>query len=153
MSSGCELRIGEVALRAGVATSTIRFYESIGLLPQAEREGGQRRYGDDVFGTLGFIATAQEAGLSLREIRELMRGIDDESRIAEPLQAVSSRKLPEVRALIERAERTRVWLEVAADCTCATQDECALFPEPGTAPEAVRLDILRVAGGGCRRAG
>ena len=39
-----ELTIGEVARRAGVATSSIRYYERIGLLPKPERPRGQRRY-------------------------------------------------------------------------------------------------------------
>jgi DNA-binding transcriptional MerR regulator len=134
-SSGPELRIGEVAERAGVATSTIRFYESIGLLPEPDRESGQRRYGDEVLGTLRFIAAAQDAGLTLREIGELMQG-----QIAGALRDVSSRKLPEVQALIARAERSRVWLEMAAECACETQEECALFDEG--AP---------VARDGCRR--
>jgi MerR family redox-sensitive transcriptional activator SoxR len=143
-----QLRIGEVAERAGIATSTIRFYESIGLLPEADRESGQRRYGDEVFGTLGFIAAAREAGLTLREIGDLMHGIEGQGTIAGPLRAVSTRKLPDVRETLERARRTEAWLEAAERCTCATQDECALFPEPGA---EVRLDIVHVTRDGCRR--
>ena len=45
-----ELTIGEVARKAGVATSSIRYYESIGLLPAPARLHGQRRYGTDVLG-------------------------------------------------------------------------------------------------------
>jgi hypothetical protein len=48
-----ELTIGEVARRAGVATSSIRYYERIDLLPPPERVGGQRRYRTDVLGKLG----------------------------------------------------------------------------------------------------
>ena len=47
-----DLTIGEVAQRAGVTASTIRYYESIGLLPHPQREHGQRRYDGEVIGRL-----------------------------------------------------------------------------------------------------
>jgi MerR family redox-sensitive transcriptional activator SoxR len=71
-----ELTIGEVARQAGVATSSIRYYESIGLLPEPERLHGQRRYDTEVLGKLAFIGVAQSAGFKLDEIRELVDGID-----------------------------------------------------------------------------
>jgi DNA-binding transcriptional MerR regulator len=90
-----ELTIGEVARRAGVAPSSIRYYERIGLLPEPDRLGGQRRYDADVLGKLGFIGVAQSAGFKLREIRELIDGIDRshgwESRCARS-RARSSRR-------------------------------------------------------------
>src|SRR4051812_30699653 len=67
-----ELTIGEVARRAGVATSQIRYYERIGMLPPPERLSGQRRYAPDVLGRLTFIGVAQSAGFKLREIKALM---------------------------------------------------------------------------------
>jgi len=59
-----------------VAASSIRYYERIGLLPPPERSHGQRRYDADVLGRLGFIGVAQSAGFKLREIRELIDGVD-----------------------------------------------------------------------------
>lgn len=66
------MRIGEVAGRAGVRVSLIRYYEQIGLLPQPERVSGQRRYDETVLRRLSVIDVAQRAGLSLDEIRELV---------------------------------------------------------------------------------
>ena len=77
MDGSPEFTIGEVARRAGVATSSIRYYERIGLLPEPDRLGGQRRYDADVLGKLGFIGVAQSAGFKLREIKELIDGVDD----------------------------------------------------------------------------
>jgi MerR family transcriptional regulator, redox-sensitive transcriptional activator SoxR len=65
-----------VARRAGVATSSIRYYERIGLLPRPERLHGQRRYDPEVLGKLGFIGVPDGAGFKLAEIRELMDGVD-----------------------------------------------------------------------------
>jgi len=59
--------IGEVARRAGVATSAIRYYERVGLLPPADRVSGQRRYGEETTGHLAFIAVAQNAGFCREE--------------------------------------------------------------------------------------
>jgi MerR family transcriptional regulator, redox-sensitive transcriptional activator SoxR len=64
-----ELTIGEVARRAGVATSSIRYYERIELLPTPERVSGQRRYGSDVLGKLGLIGVAQRPASSWRRSR------------------------------------------------------------------------------------
>jgi len=148
-----ELTIGEVARRAGVATSSIRYYERIGLLPEPDRLGGQRRYDADVLGRLGFIGVAQGAGFKLREIKELMDGIDGSTGLGEQMRPLSSQKLGEVEALLERTKAMKGWLEVAKECGCATPAECALFPEPGEEPQNVdlALQVIRVEGKDCRR--
>lgn len=67
------MRIGELAERVGVNTKTIRYYESIALLPQPPRtDAGYRIYGPDTEARLVFIKTAQHLGLSLDEIREVL---------------------------------------------------------------------------------
>jgi MerR family redox-sensitive transcriptional activator SoxR len=147
-----ELTIGEVARRAGVATSAIRYYESIGLLPEPERESGQRRYDESVIGKLAFVGVAQSAGFSLDEIKELVEGVDDRDGMAAPMRSLSARKLDEIEALLERTKAMKGWLEVARECGCASPAECALFPEPGEVPAAGgALTLIRVKDGECRR--
>ncbi len=148
-----ELTIGEVARRAGVATSLIRYYERIGLLPEPDRSGGQRRYDTDMLGKLGFIGVAQSAGFKLREIKELIDGVDGASGLGEQMRSLSSQKLGEVEALLERTKAMKGWLEVAQECGCATPAECALFPVPGEEPLNVdlALQLVRVDGKDCRR--
>src|SRR5688572_18202549 len=139
-----ELTIGEVARQAGVATSRIRYYERIGLLPRPARVSGQRRYDVDVLGRLAFIGVAQSAGFKLREIRQLIAGVD--GGMAERMRALSERKLGEVEALLERMQAMKGWLEVARECGCSTPQECALFPDPDDGPldpDAV-LRVVRV---------
>jgi MerR family redox-sensitive transcriptional activator SoxR len=129
------LRIGEVADRAGVNTSLIRYYERIGLLPAAERVSGQRRYDPAILRRLAVIDVAQRAGLSLDEIRGLLDiGTDP---LSERLQGLAERKLPDIEALIERAEQVKAWLTLATGCECQTVDECALFDTPVTRDRAV----------------
>src|ERR671922_516254 len=148
-----ELTIGEVARRAGVAASSIRYYERIGLLPEPDRIGGQRRYDADVLGKLGFIGVAQSAGFKLREIKELIDGVDGANGLGEQMRSLSSQKLSEVEALLERTKAMKGWLEVAQECGCATPAECALFPAPGDGPgdPDLALRLVRVEGKDCRR--
>jgi MerR family redox-sensitive transcriptional activator SoxR len=131
------MTIGQVAERAGVAASSIRYYESIGLLPEPERLHGQRRYGSDVLGRLAFVGVAQGAGFKLREIKQLVDGLDGGSAMADQMRMLSSPKLEEVEELLARTKAIKGWLDVAKECGCTTPQECALFPD-GT--EVVDVD-------------
>ena len=134
-----ELLIGDVARRAGVRPSAIRYYESIGLLPEPERVAGRRRYPAEILRTLSVIGAGQRAGLSLDEVRELLTAADGAAAVSERLRAIAQRKLPEVDALIERARLVRSWLEAAADCRCPTLEDCPLFDDPNSpAPASIR---------------
>lgn len=124
------LTIGEVAARAGLKTSHIRYYEQVGVLPQPVRVSGQRRYGEDVLHRLSIIDVAQRAGLTLDEIRELTGSQPAGDRIRE----LADRKLPEIEALIERGRAVKRWLELARHCDCETVDVCALFVDPALLP-------------------
>ena len=145
-----ELPIGDVARRAGVATSAIRYYERIGLLPHPDRLHRQRRYREDVVGRLAFIGIAQSAGFKLDEIKDLMYGVGTHG-MGEPMRALSSRKLGEVEEMLERARAMKTWLEVANTCECATPEECTLFPDAGARDATATLDVVHVAGRSCRR--
>jgi MerR family redox-sensitive transcriptional activator SoxR len=123
------LTIGDVALRSRRSASSIRYYERIGLIPPPERLSGRRRFPSAVLRTLAIIDTAQRAGLTLNEISLVLKSSAD-ADTADRLRQVAVRKLPEVRALIVRAELVRGWLEAAAGCTCPSLDDCPLFDEP-----------------------
>jgi MerR family redox-sensitive transcriptional activator SoxR len=153
MGEPAELTIGEVARRAGVATSSIRYYERIGLLPEPARLAGQRRYDAEVLGRLGFIGVAQDAGFKLREIKQLVAGVDGPGGMAEQMRSLSIQKLDEVEALLERTKAMKGWLEVAKQCGCTSPSECALFPAPAEQPPNadVALRIVWVEGKDCRR--
>src|SRR5688500_12315386 len=122
------MRIGEVAKRAGVRVSLIRYYEEVGLLPEPDRVSGQRRYDESVLRRLSVIDVAQRAGLSLDEIRELVEHGNDP--MSDRLRELADRRLPEIDALIERAQQVRRWLQAATECGCQSIDECTLFDDP-----------------------
>ena len=71
------LRIGDLARRTGTTAPTIRYYEQIGLLPEATRASGRRRYGPGAIRTLAVIDIAQRAGLSLSEIQDVLGAARD----------------------------------------------------------------------------
>jgi len=135
------LSIGEVARRSGKAASAIRYYEDVGLVDPPERVSGRRRYEPEVVRRLAVIETAQRAGLTLDEIRLLLRATPADGAATEQLRAVAEQKLPALRDAIERAELVRSWLEDAARCRCPTLDDCPLFDEPERLPD--RSLVLR----------
>ena len=114
------LSIGEVASRAGVRASSIRYYESVGVLPEPVRESGRRRYGPDAVDRLRAIAVAQQAGFSLDEISELLDGSEG-GEVSGRLRELAKRKLPGSRGIdcqgrvdegVARG-RERLWMPVA----------------------------------------
>lgn len=119
------LTIGEVARRAGLNTSAVRYYERIGLLPPAARGNGQRRYDGKVLIHLAIIRLAQEAGFSIAEIGTLLSGFPEETPPSERWQELARRKLPEVDAQIGCLQVVRQVLEESLNCNCLTLDACA----------------------------
>ncbi|KAB2384521.1 MerR family transcriptional regulator [Actinomadura montaniterrae] len=66
------LTIGEVADRTGVATSALRYWEEVGLLPEPARVSGQRRYPPSAVEQVGLILLLRDVGFTLREIKALV---------------------------------------------------------------------------------
>jgi MerR family redox-sensitive transcriptional activator SoxR len=128
------LTIGQVAARAGVNTSQIRYYERVGVLPPPERVAGQRRYDEAVLHRLAIVDVAQRAGFTLDEIRQLTGPDNRGARAGDRIRELAESKLPEVEALIGRAQAMKQWLELARHCDCRTVDVCSLFTDPALAP-------------------
>ena len=139
------LTIGQVAERAGVRTSHIRFYERVGVLPEPERVAGQRRYREDVLHRLSIVDVAQRAGLSLEEIAPVTGPDNRSDHAGRHIRALADEKLPQIDALIARAHAVKEWLRVAQSCDCTSVDVCALFVDPRLAPPAGPLDVVHVA--------
>ena len=121
------LTIGEVAEAAGVAPSTLRYYESIGILPPPDRVSGQRRYTAEALQWLSIIHVAKEAGFTLPEIRTLLTGFSDDTAPSERWKALARKKLPDVEALISRANTMKLLLEEGLVCECLSLDECVVL--------------------------
>jgi MerR family transcriptional regulator, redox-sensitive transcriptional activator SoxR len=122
------LTIGQLAARVGLNASAIRYYERVGVLPEAARESGRRRYGPDAVRRLQVLDVAKRAGFSLDEAKVLVRSATDPAAApSASLRALATRKLPAIEADIARAQAMRDWLLAATDCKCASLDDCELF--------------------------
>lgn len=99
------MKIGEVARQAGVATSALRFYEEAGLLPEPERTpSGYREYDSSVMDRLAFIRAGQAVGLTLADLKEVLR-IRDQGEA--PCRHVTDLIETRVREVDERIEDLR----------------------------------------------
>jgi DNA-binding transcriptional MerR regulator len=105
------LTIGEVAERAQVATSTIRYYERLGLLVADARTSGQRRYRVATLRRLIFIGMLQDAGLALVDIG----GVLDAADVSE-WKVIASRRLEALDQEIATLQQARAYLSGALLC-------------------------------------
>lgn len=129
------LTIGELADRAGVATSALRFYESRGLLQSERSEGGQRRFHRDEIRRVAFIRVAQRVGLTLEEIADALGRLPD-SRTPNRSDwgRVARSWRPRLDEQIALLERLRDNLDGCIGCGCLSLTTCALYnPDDGAA--------------------
>lgn len=127
------LTIGELASRAGVATSALRFYETKGLIQSERTDGNQRRYPRATLRRVAVIRAGQEVGLSLSEISEAMEHLphnkvpnrSDWARLSKSWQGRLDRQIAELIAL-------RDDLTGCIGCGCLSLTTCAIL-NPGDA--------------------
>jgi DNA-binding transcriptional MerR regulator len=125
------MRIGEIARRAGLATSAIRFYESAGLIPQADRApSGYRDFEPAILDRIAFIRAGQAVGLTLAELREVL-GMRDRGEA--PCAHVSD--LIETR-VAELDQRIRDMRRLRQDLVALAERAVDLDPE-ACSPESV----------------
>mgnify|MGYP001377417219 CR=1 FL=1 len=119
-----ELTITEVARQAGVRPSTLRYYESIDLLPPPPRVSGHRRYNPAILNRLTFIQVAQKLGFTLAEIQILFHHQEGTSSLSANWQQLARQKLTEVETLIQRSHEIKTLLLQGLDCTCSDLPDC-----------------------------
>ena len=105
------LTIGDVAERAHVATSTIRYYERLDLVVADTRESGQRRYRVETLRRLVFIGMLQDAGLSLTEIAGILDAAD-----MHEWKTIAKRRLGALDEEIATLQQARAYLAGALFC-------------------------------------
>ena len=130
------LTIGEVAERANVAPSALRFYEREGLISSARSDGGQRRFHRDVLRRIAFVRAAQRVGLSLEEIKAAL-GTLPESRTptASDWKRLSRSWRPLLNQRIAELERVRDKLDTCIGCGCLSLRVCNLLNPHDVASE------------------
>lgn len=137
MKSDELLAIGELAHRAGIAPSALRYYETEGLIRSSRTGGGQRRYERGMLRRLAFIRAAQNVGLSLDEIRSALSTLPaqrsptraDWARLSRSWQARLDEQIAGLTQL-------RDGLTSCIGCGCLSLKRCALS-NPGDAVAAL----------------
>lgn len=105
------MRIGQLADTVGVNTKTVRYYESIGLMPEPGRtDSGYRDYGADALERLQFIRDAQASGLTLAEIQSILELKDAGEGTCEHTRRLLARHLDDIDDQIARLEQARIRL-------------------------------------------
>ena len=123
------LTIGKLGAAAGVKVPTIRYYEQIGLLPDAERStGNQRLYGTKTRDRLAFIRHARELGFPLEAIRDLLGLSDRPDQSCAEVDAIARAQLQAVEGRITRLMALKGELERMLDHSAGgTISECRVI--------------------------
>ena len=123
--------VGEVAARAGVATSALRFYEANGLIRSERNSSGHRRYRADTLRRVGFIRVAQRVGLPLSEIRTALESLPDgRTPNRKDWAKLASSWQPIIDERIAMLEAMKAQLDGCIGCGCLSLETCALY-NPG----------------------
>lgn len=122
------LTIGDLAARAGVTTSALRYYESLDLVRSVRTGGNQRRYRRAELRRVAFIRAARSIGLSLDEIKETLDRLPDK-RIPDRadwqrLSAEWSRRIDDRIAHLRGLQED---LDGCIGCGCLSIDKCAIY--------------------------
>lgn len=125
--------IGRLGQAAGVKVPTIRYYEQIGLLPEADRSAGnQRLYNRATLDRLAFVRHARELGFSLEAIRDLLSLSDRPDQSCAAADAIAKAQLNAVQARIARLKALEAELHRMIDqCACGTIKDCRVIETLG----------------------
>ncbi len=141
------LSSGDVAQRAGVATSALWFYEDQGLLASVRNDAGHRRYPPDTLRRVAFIRTAQRVGLSLTEIADALAQLPAErTPTADDWAVLAASWTPRLDEQIIMLTRLRDQLSACIGCGCLSLTSCRIWnpddkaAEFGTGPRYLYSD-------------
>jgi DNA-binding transcriptional MerR regulator len=141
------MKISEVALRAGVLATTIRFYESVGVLPPAHRINGQRVYGPDSLDRLALIRFGLKTGFTLKEMKSLLSGFSSRATRRRAAQG----KLKELRSQRDRIQLMERLLREIELCRCGTIRQVAERVADTELSDKLFSRVLKRVDGAARR--
>jgi MerR family transcriptional regulator, redox-sensitive transcriptional activator SoxR len=118
------MKIGELAARASLAPSAIRYYEKIGLLARADRISGQRRYSTAALDRVLLIRFAGEMDFTLAEIKLFLNGFREDTPVSSRWRKLTTRKIAELQQRLAVTRRLLVLLERLQHCRCVDLHQC-----------------------------
>lgn len=146
------MQISDLAEAVGVATSTVRYYERVGLMaPPPRTRAGYRAYGDDDAARLLFVVRARKMGLSCDQIAELLPIWDGTncaeaqarvSQLIDEKQAEIAGRIAELERFTTQLDQVRAAMSSSPPRACRTDLTCCV-PDAGTRPLTVDLSPSR----------
>lgn len=131
MKARVRMTIGKLAKRAGISADAIRFYEDEGILLPAEKtEAGYRMYGDDAVRRLSFIKHAQQCGMTLSEIRQLLELKSDDYSCCGDVRSLAMQKKMQIEQKIQAMQAmSQALTELIDICTDEDRpvDDCPIL--------------------------
>ena len=123
------MNIGAVSEATGITAKTIRYYESIGLIPPAERSGnGYRRYTEADLHTLRFVQRARSLGFTLQDVSALLGLWHDRARTSADVKALALRHIAGIEQRIKELETMRATLlELTGRCHGDDRPDCPIL--------------------------
>ena len=118
------MKIGDVSKYLGIPASTIRYYESEGLIGQLSRVSGRREFDAQALFALRFVQLAQAAGFSIKEMKSLLESYEQDPRPSGMWRSLAESKRRSVREQIKDLRCMDQILGKLLDCDCETLNEC-----------------------------
>ncbi|HEY9424997.1 MAG TPA: redox-sensitive transcriptional activator SoxR [Microterricola sp.] len=121
------LPIGQIARRAGVPVSTVRYYESIGLIPAVRSAGNTRQFPRHVLRRIAFIQVSVRYGVTLSEVAEILATLPADHQPSRAdwarISTIWSEHLARQQAILARMQEE---LTGCIGCGCLSQTRCAV---------------------------
>ena len=118
------MKISELARKAGIRSSAIRFYEKAGILPPASRQSGQRNFTPEAELYLAVIAAARSAGFTIAEIKMLFHGFRKNTPASARWRILARKKFDEIDLQISRMRNMQKLLKNSMRCRCMRLEDC-----------------------------
>ncbi len=118
------MKIGELAARANLKPSAIRYYEKVAILDAPHRVSGQRRYPADALDRVRLIRFATEMDFTLAEIKIFLGGLRDSAPVGPRWKKLAHAKITQVDEAIKRSRQLKSLLEHLLRCRCPSLQVC-----------------------------
>jgi MerR family copper efflux transcriptional regulator len=125
------MNIGRLSGLTGVTAKTIRYYESIGLIPEPPRKpSGYRDYGDSDVEVLRFVSKAKLLGFPLKDVTQLLSLWQDRNRTSAEVKALTESHIADIEQRIEELQSVRrTLLDLSQRCHGNTRPDCPILDD------------------------
>lgn len=119
------MTIGELSRRTGIASSTLRYWEQLKVLPKPMRVSGQRRYSAEAVNLVAVLRLAQACGFSLMEMRRLLNGFQPRTTASERWRTTARDHRLVLEEKIARLKAMSRLLQRVERCECPDLNACS----------------------------